>query len=189
VRCPSRRRGCWRSRFRLKNVDIRAVAEQAIEAMRGFAASYGVEILLENSSVSEHLCADPDRLGQVVTNLLSNAIKFSPPGHVVVVATRNMGSTVRLSVRDWGPGIPDAFRSQIFEKFAQADGSDARRRGGSGLGLNIVKHIVTRLGGAVSFEDAPGGGTVFHVDLPPFDAAAGAAAGVSGDQLAMDLVG
>lgn len=171
--------------FRLKNVDIRAVAEQAIEAMRGFAASYGVEILLDNSSVSERLCVDPDRLLQVVTNLLSNAIKFSPPGHVVVVATRNMGAAVRLSVRDWGPGIPDSFRSQIFEKFAQADGSDARRRGGSGLGLNIVKHIVTHLGGAVSFTDAPGGGTVFHVDLPPFDREFRAPAEASG--LAMNL--
>jgi signal transduction histidine kinase len=155
--------------FRMKNVDVRSVAEQAIEAMRGFAASYGVEILLDNSSVSERLCVDPDRLVQVVTNLLSNAIKFSPAGHVVVVATKNMGTSVRLSVRDWGPGIPDSFKPQVFEKFAQADGSAARRCGGSGLGLNIVKHIVARLGGTVSFEDAPGGGTIFHVDLPPFE--------------------
>jgi signal transduction histidine kinase len=155
--------------FRMKTVDVRSVAEQAIEAMRGFAASYGVEILLDNSSVSERLCVDPDRLVQVVTNLLSNAIKFSPAGHVVVVATKNMGTSVRLSVRDWGPGIPDSFKPQVFEKFAQADGSAARRCGGSGLGLNIVKHIVARLGGTVSFEDAPGGGTIFHVDLPPFE--------------------
>jgi len=175
--------------FRVKDVDIRAVAEQAIEGMRGFAASYGVEILLENSSVSERLCADPDRLMQVVTNLLSNAIKFSPPGHVVVVATQKTGTAVRLSVRDWGPGIPDGFKSQVFEKFAQADGSDARRGGGSGLGLNIVKHIVTRLGGTVSFADAPGGGTVFHVDLPPLEARTPAPAGAGDDQLATKLAG
>ncbi|HEY6257370.1 MAG TPA: ATP-binding protein [Xanthobacteraceae bacterium] len=175
--------------FRLKNVDIRSVAEQAIEATRGFAASYGVDILLENSSVSERLCVDPDRLVQVVTNLLSNAIKFSPPEHVVVVATRSMRGAVRLSVRDWGPGIPDSFKPQIFEKFAQADGSDARQRGGSGLGLNIVKHIVTRLGGRVSFEDAPGGGTIFYVDLPSLDDGASAVTGAVGEQLAMNLAG
>lgn len=125
---------------------------------------------------------------QVATNLLSNAIKFSPYGHVVVVGIKDDGPAVRVSVRDWGPGIPESFKSQIFEKFAQADGSDARRRGGSGLGLNIVKHIVARHGGAVSFEDAPGGGTVFHVDLRRFDGSGPSPAGAT-DQLAMDLAG
>jgi signal transduction histidine kinase len=108
---------------------------------------------------------------------------------VVVVATQKTGTAVRLSVRDWGPGIPDGFKSQVFEKFAQADGSDARRGGGSGLGLNIVKHIVTRLGGTVSFADAPGGGTVFHVDLPPLEARTPAPAGAGDDQLATKLAG
>ena len=74
--------------------------------------------------------------------------------------------TVRISVRDHGPGIPVEFRPRIFEKFAQADTADARQRGGTGLGLSIVKQIVTRLDGAVGFEDAPGGGTIFNVDLP-----------------------
>lgn len=174
--------------FRPRSVNIRSVTEQAIEATRGFAASYGVEILLESSSASTHVYADPDRLVQVVTNLLSNAIKFSPHGHVVVVGIKDNGSAVRISVRDWGPGIPESFKSQIFEKFAQADGSDARWRGGSGLGLNIVKHIVTRHGGAVCFEDAPGGGTVFHVDLRRFDDSEPSRAGAT-DQLAMDLAG
>jgi signal transduction histidine kinase len=174
--------------FRPRSVNVRSVTEQAIEATRGFAASYGVEILLDNSSASTHAHADPDRLVQVVTNLLSNAIKFSPHGHVVVVGIRDNGPSVRISVRDWGPGIPDSFKPQIFEKFAQADGSDARRRGGSGLGLNIVKHIVTRHGGTVSFEDAQGGGTIFHVDLRRFEETADEESAASG-QLAMNLAG
>jgi DNA-binding response OmpR family regulator len=72
---------------------------------------------------------------------------------------------IRISVRDQGAGIPIDFRPRMFEKFVQADATDARRKGGTGLGLSIVKQIVTRLGGAVDFEDARGGGTVFHVDL------------------------
>ncbi len=72
---------------------------------------------------------------------------------------------VRISVRDHGPGIPADFRAHMFAKFAQADATDARRKGGTGLGLSIVKQIVSRLGGTVDFEDASGGGTVFHVDL------------------------
>jgi signal transduction histidine kinase len=152
--------------FQLRCVDIRAVTEQAIEATRGFAGSYGVEIMFDSASPTANVWADGDRLVQVFANLLSNAIKFSPSGREVVVAIKDMGDTVRISVRDWGPGIPDSFKAHIFEKFAQADASDARQRGGSGLGLSIVRHIVARLGGIVGFEEAPGGGTIFNVDLP-----------------------
>jgi len=70
------------------------------------------------------------------------------------------------SIRDHGPGIPTDFKSRVFEKFAQADSTNAKQKGGTGLGLSIVKQIVGRLGGKVGFTDAPGGGTIFHVDLP-----------------------
>src|SRR3979490_153570 len=79
---------------------------------------------------------------------------------------------LRFSVRDGGPGIPAHFKPHVFEKFAQADATDARQRGGTGLGLSIVKEIVVRLRGEVCFEDGPRGGTVFHVDLPSWDRAA-----------------
>jgi DNA-binding response OmpR family regulator len=102
---------------------------------------------------------------QVVINLLSNAIKFSPAEAEVIVAIENYNDNVRITVRDHGPGIPQDFRSRIFEKFAQADGLNARQRGGTGLGLSIVKQIVVQLGGEVGFSDAPGGGTIFYVDL------------------------
>jgi signal transduction histidine kinase len=106
---------------------------------------------------------------QVVTNLLSNAIKFSPHGEEVLLAIEKRSGAVRISVRDHGHGIPSDFKSRIFEKFAQADTSDARTKGGTGLGLSIVKEIVTRLGGEVGFGDAPGGGAIFHVELPAFE--------------------
>jgi signal transduction histidine kinase len=110
--------------------------------------------------------ADPGRLVQVVTNLLSNAIKFSPADAEVELSVEKKSDFVRISVRDHGSGIAAEFKPRIFERFAQADATDARLRGGTGLGLSIVKQIVDRLGGKVSFADAPGGGTVFYVDLP-----------------------
>jgi PAS domain S-box-containing protein len=151
--------------FNFRRVGARALAEQAIEANRGFADGYGVRVRLDPASVVGDVHADADRLAQVVTNLLSNAIKFSPPDGEVTVAVEERDQEVRISVRDHGPGIPADFRPHMFEKFAQADATDARRMGGTGLGLSIVKQIVTRLGGSVGFEDAPGGGTLFHVDL------------------------
>jgi PAS domain S-box-containing protein len=152
--------------FEFKRVEVRSLVQQTIEANRGFAEGYDVRIRLDAASAAFDVRADPDRLMQAITNLLSNAIKFSPPGEEVVVAVETRGDTVRISVRDHGHGVPEEFKPHIFEKFAQADATDARQKGGTGLGLSIVKQIVDRLDGAVGFDDAPGGGAIFHVDLP-----------------------
>jgi signal transduction histidine kinase len=110
--------------------------------------------------------ADADRLTQILTNLLSNAIKFSPPGGEVVVTIKRAEGMGCLLVRDYGPGIPEEFKSRIFDKFAQAETGDARQKSGSGLSLNIVSKIVAEHGGIVGFDDAPGGGTLFQVEIP-----------------------
>ncbi len=158
--------------FHLRPLDVLALVEQAIDANRGFAEGYGVRIRLDEASVAGDVRADSDRLMQVVTNLLSNAVKFSPRGAEVLVAIEARAAAMRISVRDHGPGIPEDFKPRIFEKFAQADASDARQKGGTGLGLSIVKQIVVRLDGNVGFMDAPGGGTIFYIDLPECEPAA-----------------
>jgi DNA-binding response OmpR family regulator/anti-sigma regulatory factor (Ser/Thr protein kinase) len=155
--------------FSFSRVAVRSLVTQAIEANRGFAEGYGVRIRLEDAGGAADVRADPDRLLQVVTNLLSNAIKFSPANAEVVVAIEKGPDVVRFTVRDHGRGIPVDFKPLIFEKFAQADAGDAREKGGTGLGLSIVKQIVERLSGEVGFADAPGGGTIFHVELPCWD--------------------
>ena len=120
---------------------------------------------------------------QVVINLLSNAVKFSPRGGDVVVTIEAADDRLGIAVRDHGPGIPDEFKTRIFEKFVQVDASDARRRGGTGLGLSIVKQLTIRLGGEVSHEAAPDGGTIFRVDLPR-DGARTAGAGIANGRAA-----
>jgi PAS domain S-box-containing protein len=162
--------------FVTKRVDVRPLVEQAIEASRAYADGLDVTIRVDASSTSGEVRADPDRLVQVITNLLSNAIKHSPPDEEVVVSIVATRDSVRIAVRDHGPGIPASFKSRIFEKFAQADATDSRQKGGTGLGLSIVKSIVTRLRGATGFGDAPGGGTIFHVELPAWQSTVDAAA-------------
>ena len=152
--------------FDLTRVEVRSLVEQTIEANRAFAEGFNVRIRLDAASTAIDVRADPDRLVQAVTNLLSNAIKFSPPDAEVVVAVKSQNETVRISVRDHGHGVPNEFKHHIFEKFAQADATNARRKGGTGLGLSIVKQIADRLDGAVGFENAPGGGAIFYIDLP-----------------------
>lgn len=152
--------------FNFERVEVRSQVEQAIEANRGFAECHSVRIRLEADPTTCHVRADSDRLAQVVTNLLSNAIKYSPADGEVVVAIENGSDFARISVRDHGPGIPAEFKPRIFERFAQADVSNARQKSGTGLGLSIVKQIVDRLGGVIGFADAPGGGTIFQLELP-----------------------
>jgi PAS domain S-box-containing protein len=152
--------------FAPKRIEVRSLVEQAIEAYHGFADTYGVRIKLDAASVAGEMHVDPDWLFQIVTNLLSNAVKFSPSDAEVVVAIEDRNGRIRISVRDHGHGVPEDFKGRIFEKFAQANTCDARQEGGTGLGLNIVRQIVTRLGGEVGFDDAPGGGAIFHVDFP-----------------------
>jgi len=159
--------------FNFIRVELRQVAEQAIEDTRGLAEEFSVNMRLDAASIETDVNADPDRLAQVITNLLSNAIKFSSKGGEVLVTVEKRHNACRVSVRDHGSGIPEQFKPHIFEKFAQADATNARRKGGTGLGLSIVKQIVERLGGQVGFDDAPGGGAIFYVELPAWDGSAG----------------
>lgn len=151
--------------FKFARIPIRALIEQVIEGNQSYAQGYNVRIRLADSSAAGDVRADRDRLVQVLTNLLSNAIKFSPADDEVVVAIENGSEFVRISVSNHGPGIPSDFKPRMFERFAQADATTTRQKGGSGLGLSIVRQIVDRLGGEVGFSDAPGE-TTFHVDIP-----------------------
>ena len=155
--------------FRMAPVDLDRLAEQAIESNRGYAERLSVRLHLARAADRAMVFGDPDRLTQVMANLLSNAAKFSPPGGAVEVTLERQGDWARVSVRDHGPGIPANFREKVFGKFSQADASDSRAKGGTGLGLNITKAIVDRHGGRIWFEDGAGGGTVFRVELPCTD--------------------
>jgi PAS domain S-box-containing protein len=159
--------------FHFRRLDLRTLVEHVLEANRPYADGFGVTLRLDPPATCSEVYADSDRLAQVITNLLSNAIKFSPADGEVQVSITPRQETVRLAVRDHGPGIPKEFRHRLFEKFAQADNTDARQRSGSGLGLSIVKQIVSRLNGTVGYENGNGGGTVFNVDLPSWAAIAG----------------
>jgi signal transduction histidine kinase len=152
--------------FNFQEVEVKPLVEKAIEANYGFAETFDVVVRLDDRAADSAIYADPNRLMQVIANLLSNAVKFSPRGQEVVVTIEASNDRVCIAVRDHGPGIPDEFKTRVFEKFVQVDASDARQRGGTGLGLSIVKQLMIRLGGDVSHEAAQDGGTIFRIDLP-----------------------
>lgn len=155
-----------RMTFNNHYVELDAILRQAVEQNQGYADRFQVSLKLEAVPTNAFIWADPDRLMQVFANLISNAAKFSPPGGTVDIVTCSDESRHRISICDKGPGIDEAFRSRIFNRFAQADSSDTRQKGGTGLGLSIVREIVTKLGGDITFDSEPGKGSQFHVDLP-----------------------
>jgi len=158
----------------LQRIEVCALIERTLEGIRAFADGFGVRLMIEPQATAAEVQADADRLTQAVTNLVSNAIKFSPRGQAVVVGVARRHGRVVISVRDYGSGIPAEFRSRIFQKFAQANGTGSRPKGGTGLGLSIARQIILQLGGTVGFDDAPGGGTVFVIDLPEWSESASA---------------
>jgi PAS domain S-box-containing protein len=152
--------------FRLAAVDLAAAVRGAIASNQAFAGAHKTRLLLTSPVPEGEVLVDPDRLAQVLTNLISNAAKFSPPDASVEVTVVHVGSRLRVAVRDHGPGIPAEFHDRIFQRFAQADASSTRQKGGTGLGLNISKAIIEMMGGTIGFEAAPGGGTAFFFELP-----------------------
>ncbi len=152
--------------YDVQELEIGALVEQTVETHRALAGEQKVLLVVNDEAVGARVRADADRLVQVVTNLLSNAIKFSPEGAPVEVSISRHDGMIRVSVRDRGPGIPKSFHDLVFEKFTQADGSDRRRLGGTGLGLNICRSIVEGLGGHIDFETEAGAGTTLFFDLP-----------------------
>lgn len=156
-------------RFDLAPLQLNDVTLRAVKSLQGYADQLGVAIEYCGAIAPLDVHADADRLTQVLTNLISNALKFSAVGGRIIVSTERSGRVVRFCVKDDGPGIPDEFRSRIFTKFAQADLSDTRQKGGTGLGLVIAKEITERHGGRLWFESEPGKGTRFFVDLPLLD--------------------
>src|SRR3954454_18671730 len=124
------------------------------------------------SDVPTNLRGDSNRLRQVLTNLVGNAIKFTERGEVVLRVGRESGSGqtgyLRFAVSDTGIGIPEEKLARVFESFTHVDAFTTRQYGGSGLGLNIAKYLVERMGGRIWVESMAGAGSTFY-----FVAAAG----------------
>jgi signal transduction histidine kinase len=141
---------------------------QAADAARGMAERAGVTLDLRPRAGSVR--GDADRLVQVLTNLLSNAIKFSPAGGTVWLESEQSAGELMFRVRDEGRGIPEDKLETVFDRFGQVDPSDARDKGGTGLGLTISRSIVKQHGGQIWAESTLGAGTTMCVALPAYDA-------------------
>jgi len=146
---------------------LRGCVDTTLKTMALRAEEKGLELIADiGPDVPDALTGDPTRLRQVLSNLVSNAVKFTEQGEVVVAvrAGEEHGGRVRVdfSVTDTGIGIATEKVETIFEAFRQADSSTTRKYGGTGLGLAISKRLTELMGGGISVERRPQGGSVFR---------------------------
>ncbi|AKJ06726.1 Two-component hybrid sensor and regulator [Archangium gephyra] len=155
-------------RMETQPVHLVDVLQAAMESVRPAADARTIQLLAELEPGEHVVMGDAGRLQQVVWNLLSNAVKFSPGGSRVWVRLRRVETSLEVTVRDEGPGVPADFLPHIFERFRQLEGGTTRRHGGLGLGLAIVRHLVELHGGTVhAASEGAGQGATFTVLLPP----------------------
>jgi signal transduction histidine kinase len=156
----------------LESVAVEPLLSDVVSVVGRQMEKKGVRLVIGPVPANAIARADRAKMQQVMLNLLSNALKFTEPGGEVHVDTRVEGGTVRLDVRDTGPGIDTEQLDVIFEPFVQADSSLTRRAGGTGLGLAIARQLATAMGGTVSVRSAVGVGSTFTLALPHAEHAA-----------------
>lgn len=146
--------------------DLKQILQQSIDDNHALVIEKNVRFQLHMPECSMQVHCDENRILQVMANLLSNAVKFSNDAGKIEIWAEEIDEHYWVYVKDQGSGIPQEFRKRIFDRFAQANGSDTRRVGGTGLGLSISKCIVELHGGTVGFNSTEGVGSTFHFTLP-----------------------
>jgi signal transduction histidine kinase len=161
----------------LESINLPELLESLIELVQPQFDAKGLKLILRNAKdAPQRVISDPDKVRQILKNFLSNAVKFTDSGSVIISLTAQEKSSIcdcelRISVQDFGIGIPEKHQGHIFEAFKQADGSTSRRFGGTGLGLAISRQLARLLGGEIDLQSQEGHGSTFSLLLPlEFDA-------------------
>lgn len=154
--------------FHKESADASEVAKEAVESMKAWATSKGVNLTVACEPGVQNIYADKRRTVQVLINLISNSIKFTPQGGTIEVSAdagkEALSGYSFLSVKDTGCGIKKEDQAKVFEKFVQVAAGE--KVGGTGLGLSITKAMVIMQGGRITLESEPGRGTTFRVAMP-----------------------
>ena len=149
-------------------LDVQTTAAACLDLIRPVAEAKGLALSIEMApGTSPVLVADPTRLRQILLNLLSNAAKFTSQGWVTLrIQSVKHDTMLRVEVVDTGPGIPPERHHHLFQDFERLDAEATRTVEGAGLGLALAFRLAGLMGGNLGYDDNPGGGSVFWLELP-----------------------
>lgn len=157
----------------MSTMDLRALVARLTEEAAGLARRKRIQVTMEpgDGQAGAKIVGDEEQLERVFLNVLANALKFTPAGGSVTVRVRTGAPSegrpmVDVEVADSGPGIPEAERQRVFERFHQVESGGARRFEGTGIGLSLAHQLVVLHGGTITAESNPGGGALLRVSLP-----------------------
>ena len=155
-----------RMEYAVEVVDAHPWLERVVEEFRQEVDGQGITIAAEIPETLPQLRGDHEALSCAVHNLLDNAVKYSPGSDTVWLEAEASNGTLAVRVRDRGPGISEADRRHVFEKFFRGTGEISEEVKGVGLGLSLVQHIVAAHGGSIALDSEPGAGSTFTIELP-----------------------
>lgn len=147
-----------------RSVDIAEVVRQAVARLSGTLRRHSIQLMIQNEPLL--ILGDARRLHQVLEHVLQNAAKYSPHGSTIEVELRRHDSGACLQVRDHGIGIPLAAQELIFDRFYRADNFNHLQISGFGVGLYLVREIITQHEGRIAVTSSPGQGSTFDIYLP-----------------------
>lgn len=150
----------------LENHNIVSIIEDITLSVAEYTEQQNIHLQFDTEVEEKNMLCDPDKIERIMLNLLSNAIKFSKPGGDIFVSIYDRGDNIIISVKDTGIGIHADKLDVVFERFRQVDKSFTRSHEGSGIGLSLVKSLVTLHGGRITLESEYGKGCDFFIELP-----------------------
>jgi two-component system phosphate regulon sensor histidine kinase PhoR len=154
------------TKLNIEPININQLLRETVEIMRKTSKLRNIDILFDEQENIPIVNSDGDLINQIIMNFLDNAVKYSADESQIEVKLEELRDQVKISVKDYGIGIPEKEIPRIFERFFRVDKDRSRKTGGSGLGLSIVKHLAENLGGQVAVESKEGQGSTFSLSLP-----------------------
>ena len=162
-------------------VDVRETIKTATDALKDRIAKHGIDLAVDVAPMAERMEGDARRIRQMVFGLVANAVAFSDEGGKVMVDAFGDGDMIAIRVSDQGPGIPERYKSRVFDSFETHSQRDGNRGPGLGLGLSLAKGFAEKHGGSIELSSEPGEGTTVTVRLPRNQAKPAEAAAASED--------
>ncbi|SHG32157.1 PAS domain S-box-containing protein [Cognatishimia maritima] len=153
--------------YEMKALDAREVASDATHSMEGYLQdAQSIALIAPEGDENLKICADVNRLQQILANLLSNAAKFSPTQSEITLELSNVDDMLQFAVRDQGAGVPDELEGRMFQRFTQTNSGEKRKFKSTGLGLSICKRMTEDMNGKIGYFNNEDGGATFWVRFP-----------------------